>query len=150
MIHPTFQITEELYIHAARAAVWSRFCRVPDWPRWRADVAKATWVRGQSWQEGAQFTVSAVNNSPAQPQTFTIRMAVPDDTTVWENSNPGQGVVYSLHLTDQVGGCKVTLRCTFHGWGSLLKRVTATSEKAHLHTVLAALKEALERPETRR
>ena len=75
MIHPTFQITEELYIHAARAAVWSRFCRVPDWPRWRADVANATWVRGQSWQEGAQFTVSSVSNSPAQPQTFTIRDA---------------------------------------------------------------------------
>ena len=33
MIHPTFQVTAELYIHAARAAVWARFCRVTEWPR---------------------------------------------------------------------------------------------------------------------
>lgn len=147
MIHPNYQIATDLYIHAARAAVWSRFCRVSEWPRWRIDVDKVTWVRGHTWQEGAQFTVF---NPTTGPETYTIRMAVPDDTTVWENNSAGQGLVYSLHLTDQVGGCKVTFRCAFHGWGSLLKRVTAGVEKARLHTVLTALKETVERPETRR
>lgn len=150
MIHPTFQVTAELYIHAARAAVWVRFCRVTEWPRWRADVAKAAWVQGHSWQEGTRFTIVSANHTAEQPQIFTIRMAVPDDTTVWENSNSSQGAVYSLHLADQVGGCKVILRCTFHGWGSFLKRLSAASEKAHLNTLLTALKEAIERPETRR
>lgn len=143
MIHPTFQITAELYIHAARAAVWARFCRVTEWPRWRADVAQVTWIHGHTWQEGAQFTVSATTPN-AVPETFTIRMVVPDDTTVWENSSAGQGLVYSLHLTDQVGGSKVSCRCTFHGWGSLLKRMNAGAEKARLDSFLTALKETIE------
>lgn len=147
MIHPNYQITTDLYIHAARAAVWSRFCRVSEWPRWRVDVVQATWVHGHTWQEGAQFTVSTPTSGP---ESYTIRMVVPDDTTVWENNSTGQGLVYSLHLLDQVGGCKVTFRCTFHGWGSLLKRVAAGAERARLHTVLTALKEVVERPETRR
>lgn len=147
MIHPHYQITTDLYIHAARAAVWSHFCRVSGWSRWRADVTQAAWMRGQSWQEGAQFTVASPH---AGSEIFTIRMAVPDDTTVWENTTASQGSVYSLHLTDQVGGCKVSFRCTFHGWGALLKRVNAGAEKARLHTVLVALKDAVERPETRR
>lgn len=147
MIHPNYQIATDLYIHAARASVWERFCRVSGWPRWRADVTQAAWVRGQAWQEGAQFMVASPH---AGSETFTIRMAVPDDTTVWENNAAGQGSVYSLHLVDQVGGCKVSLRCTFHGWGALLKRVTAGAERDRLQTVLIALKEAVERPETRR
>lgn len=141
MIHPNYQIATDLYIHAARAAVWARFCRISEWPRWRTDVAQAAWIHGHTWQEGAQFTIS----SPTTGQeTYTIRMAVPDDTTVWENNRAGQGLVYSLHLTDQVGGCKVIFRCTFHGWRSLLKRATAGAEKARLHTVLTALKETIE------
>ena len=149
MIHPTLQVNEDNYIHAAREAVWERFCRVRDWPRWRSDVTKTAWVQGQAWQEGAQFAVYTADNV-AQPTAYIIRMVVVANTSVWESSSLGQGVVYSLHLADQVGGCKVTLRCTFHGWGSLLKRLTLESEKAKLHTILAELKEAIERNETRR
>lgn len=147
MIHPNFQVATDLYIHAARAAVWSRFCWISEWPRWRADIAEAAWVYGHTWQEGAQFTVTSPG---ARPEVFTIRMAVPDDTTVWESESTGQSMVYSFHLTDQVGGCKVSLRCTFHGWHSLLKRVNTNAEKARLHAVLTELKEMVERPETRR
>ena len=149
MIHPTFQVREEIYIHAAREAVWAHVTRLRDWPQWRADVAKAVCVQGQGWQEGAQFTLYPVD-SPAQPQQFIIRMVVPADTTVWESGDGGQGVVYSLHLVDQVGGCKVSLRCTFHGWGSLLKRLTSVGEAAKAQAFLTALKTAVERPESRR
>lgn len=149
MIQPTLQVSEDIYVHAAREAVWEYFCRLREWPRWRPDVARATWVQGQLWQEGAQFTIEPTHSLP-QSVTYLIRMVVPDDTTVWENNSPGPGVVYSLHLADQVGGCKVTLRCTFHGWGSLLKRLTSVAEKAKLQTLLVGLKAALERPETRR
>lgn len=150
MIHPTLQVTEDIYIHAAREAVWERFCRVTDWPNWHTDVAKASWVQGQRWQEGAQFVIQPAGQNIVQPITYIIRMVVPADTTVWENNRGGQEVVYSFHVTDQVGGCKVTLRCTFHGWGSLLKRLTIGAEKAKVHMVLVALKEAVERPESRR
>lgn len=147
MIHPTFQVSEELYIHAAREAVWDHVTRLRDWPQWRTDVTKATWVQGQRWQEGAQFALYSADGG--QPQQFIIRMVVPADTTVWESSS-SQGMVYSLHLVDQVGGCKVTLRCTFHGWGSLLKRLNAAGERTGLHAALATLKTAVERPDSRR
>jgi hypothetical protein len=150
MIHPTVQLSADLYIHAAREAIWARFCHVTDWPRWRADITNARWVYGHTWQEGAQFTLQPVGSGAAQPLTFIIRMVVPADTTVWESVNTSQGMVYSLHLADQVGGCKATLRVTFHGWGSLLKRLTSAGEKAKVYTLLAALKAAVERPDARR
>jgi len=149
MIHPTFQVSEEIYIHAAREAVWARWIRIGDWPRWRTDLRQATWGKGEQWQEGATFTLHPVDGSATQ-QRYLIRMVVPADTTVWENSNGGQESVYTLHLVDQVGGCKVVMRCTFHGWGSLLKRLNTAGEKARLQAILAALKVTLERPDSRR
>lgn len=148
MIHPTLQVTAEIYIHAAREAVWARFCRLTDWPHWRADVAQTSWVRGQSWTEDARFRVQPAGGGSASD--YLIRMVVPADTTVWETGDAGQGMVYSLQLTDQVGGCKGTLRCTFHGWGSLLKRLNQASEAARLHAILNDLKEASEQGGPRR
>ena len=149
MIHPTFQVKAELYIHAAREAVWAHVTRLRDWPQWRSDVAKTAWVQGQRWQEGAHFAIDPAD-STAQPQRFIIRMVVPADTTVWESTVGSQTVVYSLQLVDQVGGCKVSLRCTFHGWGSLLKRLNSGGESTKLQAFLTALKTAIERPESRR
>lgn len=149
MIRPTFQVKEELYIHAAREAVWAHVTRLRDWPQWRSDVAQASWTQERGWQEGAQFALYPAD-SPAQPQHFIIRMVVAADTTVWESREGGQAVVYSLQLVDQVGGCKVSLRCTFHGWGSLLKRLTSVGEAAKAQAFLTALKVAVERPESRR
>lgn len=149
MIHPTFQVNEEIYIHAAREAIWERWIRIGDWPRWRMDVRQATWLTGQQWHEGATFALQSTDGSAAE-QRYLIRMVVPADTSVWENGRGGQEMVYSLRLVDQVGGCKVLLRCTFHGWGSLLKRLNPTGEKARLQAILAALKVAVERPDSRR
>ncbi|GEM_PF-1887823 len=147
-MHPTLQVMEEIYIHAACAAIWARFARLPDWPSWRSDISRATWVQGQTWQEGATFTLHAAGGG-SSPITYLIRMVLPADTSVWESITLGnamdQGAVYSLHFAEQVGGCKVSLRCTFHGWGSLLKRVTAAREKAKLHAILADLKAVMER-----
>lgn len=149
MIHPTFQVKEELYIHAAREAVWAHVTRLSHWSQWRSDVAKTAWVQGPRWQEGAQFAIYPTI-STTQPQHFIIRMVVQADTTVWESSGGGQTVVYSLQLVDQVGGCKVSLRATFHGWGSLLKRLTSVGEAAKMQAFLTALKTDIERPESRR
>ncbi len=140
MMHPTLQVTEELYIHAACEAIWQRFIQLPDWPRWRSDLRDAQWVQGQSWQEGNSFSLHESNNA-GQAATYLIRMVVPADTSVWESSVG----VYSLNLAEQVGGCKVTLRCTFHGWGSLLRRLTVAREKANLRAVLTDLKAVMER-----
>ncbi len=149
MIHPTFQVNEEMYIHAAREAVWAHWVRVGDWPRWRTDVSRATWIAGQPWQEGASFVLQP-SGAGAGEERYLIRMVVPADTTVWETGRGGQEMVYSLRLVDQVGGCKVLLRCTFHGWGSLLKRLNTAGETARLQAMLAALKVAVERPDSRR
>jgi len=147
MMHPTLQVREEIYIHAACAAIWSRFTRVSDWPSWRTDSSHATWQQGQTWQEGAQFTLQ--ERGTASPVTYIIRMVVGGDTTVWESSQTGNqsdpGVVYSIHLVEQVGGCKVSLHATFHGWGSLLKRLASSREKAKLHAILVDLKAVMER-----
>ncbi|MCE7981193.1 MAG: hypothetical protein DYG89_08390 [Caldilinea sp. CFX5] len=149
MIHPTFQVSEEIYIHAAREAVWARWIRIGEWPRWRSDVSLAKWLDKEQWREGATFVLQPANGVVTQ-QRYLIRMVVPADTTVWENNSRSQGVVYTLHLADQVGGCKVALRCIFHGWGSLLKRFNAVGEKARLHTLLTALKMVVEQPDSRR
>ncbi|MEZ4868407.1 MAG: SRPBCC family protein [Caldilineaceae bacterium] len=150
MIHPTLQITEELYIHAAREAVWARFCRLGDWPRWMPGVSQATWVTGDHWQEGARFTVQQQHSGIQETVHYVIRMAVPADTGVWERLEGGAPIVYSIHVADQVGGCKVRLRCTWHGWGTLLRRLNRAYEAERLRAILAGLKEAIERDGPRR
>ncbi|MBX3015309.1 MAG: SRPBCC family protein [Caldilineaceae bacterium] len=143
MIQPTLQVTATQYIHAARAAIWERFCRLADWPRWRTDVAQATWVQGTTWAEEAQFRLTPTPQG-STPSQYMIRMVVVDDTTVWERVGAGPTVVYSLHLDDQVGGTKVTLRSNFYGWHSLLQRVRYQSEAASLRAILDDLKREVE------
>jgi hypothetical protein len=62
MINPSFQVQDELYIHAASEAVWQKFSRSMDWPRWNSEVLSAAWVQGEAWQEGSIF-----KHTPQEP-----------------------------------------------------------------------------------
>lgn len=137
MIRPSRQIKLERYIHAAPAAVWQKFTRLPSWPTWYPGVAAVAWLEGDRWQENHCFVVTT---SQGERHRFIIRMVAPDAVTVWESMSASLNVVYSLHCTDQVGGCKVTIRCTYFGMSALRAWVQFGQQEAYLAAILDALK----------
>ena len=141
MINPRSQISTELYIHAARAAVWQKFTQLHGWPTWQPTVSAVQWDEGDGWQEGAHFQV----RTGSQQLRCVIRMVSPETATVWEVLNAAHNAVYSLHCTDQLGGCKVTIRATYHGVAVLLLWLQRGRRQNELQTLLAALKAYFER-----
>lgn len=136
MINPNSQISAELYIHAARAAVWRKFIELDDWPHWQPAVRAVQWDENDGWREGARFQVE----KDSQRLRCVIRMVSPESVTVWEVLNPALNAVYTLHCTDQLGGCKVTIRCTYHGVAALLLWIQRGKRLRELQALLAALK----------
>ncbi len=137
MIRPQTKIQADLYIHAAKEAVWQKYTQVHDWPTWQPNVSAVAWRQGDRWQEGAQF---AVHDGQGGTATYIIRMVVPNSVTVWEAMNPAVSTVYSFHVADQVGGCKVTFSATYHGLGALTLWLQRGHRRRQLQATLEALK----------
>ena len=136
MIRPQMQIQAELYIHTARESIWRKFTRLADWPAWQPDVIAIQWRLGNNWQEEAQFEVHYARQKKSR---YIIRMVSPGMVTVWEDMGPAQTAVYMLHCTDQVGGCKVTLSCTYHGVAVALQWLQRSRRQRQLRSILEAL-----------
>jgi len=143
MIRPQKRIQADLYIHAAKEAVWQKFTDVRDWPTWQPAVSAVRWQQGDRWQEEAQF---AVRDGQGRVTTYIIRMAVPGSVTVWEAMNIATSTVYTLQTADQVGGCKVTLSATYHGLGALTSFLQYGHRRQQLQATLQALKAYFGRP----
>ena len=142
MIHPKRRFSSELYIHEATAAIWQKFIQLDGWPTWQPDVNGVQWLAGMAWQEDAQF---AVATSSGQTTRFVIRMVAPGSVTVWESTSPALNAVYAFHCTDQVGGCKVTMSCTYHGFSALGSWFQTGRYRAQLNQTLVALKAHFDR-----
>jgi len=142
MIHPNKTIRTELYIHAASVAVWQKFIQLHDWPQWYPAVRTVQWLNGERWQEGSRF---AITTPHGQTNRFVIRMVSPESVTVWESLSPTLKAVYSFHCTDQVGGCKVTMSCTFHGFAALTSFLQSGRRRAELRQPLVSLKDYFDR-----
>ena len=141
MIWPSTTLNAEIHIHAARLAVWEKFIRLREWPQWRNDVQATQWQSGERWQEGACFVIQQA----LQHRGYLIRMVSVGNVTVWETTDGATAAVYSLHLSDQLGGCKATLRCTYHGFGAVGALLGRRGQNQQLRDQLAALKQAIER-----
>ena len=137
-------VTAEVYIHAARAAVWDKFTQLTDWPRWDSSILAARWVSGGAWQENARFELRQQGGFGATTTIAVIRMVVPGDTTVWEAETNAQ-IVHSAHFRDDLGGCKVQLRDTYHGLAVLTHWPWRGSQQSRLEARLHALKAYIER-----
>ncbi|MEZ4682018.1 MAG: SRPBCC family protein [Caldilineaceae bacterium] len=137
MINPRLQLQADLYIHAAREAVFHKFTRLHEWPAWQPGVTAVQWQQGNSWQEDAQFMV---DNSDGPGVCYVIRMVSPGIATVWESTGPALNLVYTLHCTDQVGGCKVTLSCTYYGMAVVTRWLRRGQYQRQLQATLNALK----------
>ncbi len=145
MIWPSTTLNAEIHIHAARLAVWDKFTRLREWPQWRSDVQVITWQNGDRWQEGAHFSMQQGD----QRRAYLIRMVSHGNVTVWEEEGGALSPVYSLQLSDQLGGCKVSLRCTYHGFGVLGALLQRARQQQQLRELLEALKRLIERKESR-
>ena len=131
MIKPQSQISAELYIHVARAAVWHKFTQLHGWPTWQPMVDAVQWDEGDGWQEGSRFQV----RSGSRHLQCIIRMVSPETVTVWEVVNPAHSAVYTVHCTDQMGGCKVTMRATYHGVSAVLLWVQRRRAQSRIRSV---------------
>jgi len=139
MIGPRTTLSAEIHIHAARLTVWEKFTRLREWPQWQPDVTSATWQAAEKWQEGAHFAL----HQGMQQRHYLIRMVALGNVTVWEATDGA--AVYSLQLSDQLGGCKVVLRCTHHGFGMVGALLQRGRQTAALRQLLAGLKHTIER-----
>ena len=145
MINPTLTVESDIYIHAARGAVWEKFADLDTWPRWNPSVLTAQWRSGNRWQEGATFSIQQQSRWGERTRLAVIRMVVPDDTTVWESGGGGQQTVHSAHLTDDLGGCKIRLRETYHGPWVFALYLGRGQQRARLETALREFKAYIER-----
>jgi len=136
MFNPRAQISANTYIQAARPAVWEKFTRLHEWPRWQPAVEATQWETGHGWQEGNRFRLTGSGHV----DHCVVRMVSPGSVTVWEVDVPARSAVYTLHCTDQLGGCKVTLRCTYHGVAALWLWLQRGSRQRALQATLTALK----------
>ncbi len=85
MADPIFQVESELYIHAARGAVWQAFTRLDEWPRWNSEIVATRWVEGEPWQEGSIFELRhrSLFNRVTSTEAI-LRMVSPTRTATWE------------------------------------------------------------------
>ncbi len=145
MINPSFQVQDELYIHAASDTVWQKFSRLDDWPRWNSEVISADWVQGAHWQEGSIFHIRHKSLMGMKTTTPAIvRMCVPATTVVWESNASGITVVNSASFSDEVGGCKLSARHTYHGMPTLALRLLGGRQQKNLENAMRELKEFVE------
>lgn len=148
MISPSFTLGAEIYIHAARGAVWQKFSHLDEWPHWQPTIRAAHWSalppQGH-WQENARFRLEEQGRIGTTVRTAIVRMVVPDATLVWESSAPNLTIVHSAHFTDELGGCKLQLRNTYHGLAALPLFFWRSGQQGQLEQSLRNLKEWVER-----
>jgi len=148
MISPRFSIAAEVYMRVARGTVWQKFCQRQGWPRWDTQVVVVRGLDNQTptaWQEGDRFQMQLQNPLGLRLETAIVRMVVPDDTLVWESAAPGVNVVYSAHFTDELGGCKLRVRHTYHGPAVFLLWLTRGRQQTQLNETLHTFREYVER-----
>lgn len=142
---PVFQVQSELYIHAARGAVWQAFTRLADWPRWNSEILAAGWLEGKPWQEGSIFELRhrSLFNAVTTTQAV-LRMVAPESTAVWESNAGGMQVVHTVNLRDDLGGCRLSARHAYHGAPAYGLRLLAGRQQAKLDHAMRELKEYVE------
>ena len=144
MINPTLQVSADLYIHAAAAAVWQKLSRLEEWPRWNSQILEARWLQGDAWQEGSVFQLRHKSLFGTTTTTATVRMCVPGDTVVWESTGAGMTIVSGAQFRDEVGGCKLTARHTYHGVVVYALHLIRHRQQKILEAAMRELKESVE------
>ncbi len=139
------QIESDIYIHAAAAAVWAVVSRVERWPDWHPQVISAKWTGGTPWADGAKLTLR-LRSPLGLPVTNTalVRMAVPGSTVVWEGALFGVVAVHTFRFADEVGGCRVIERESYHGVASPVMALIRGRQQRAFDTALANLKTQIE------
>ena len=129
----------------SRGTAWRKFNDIRQWSTWNHSIESATWLQGDPWTEGAILLIrhgtllgSTVNDKA------TIRMVVPESAAVWEVSRPGLQVVYSTNFRDDLGGCRLEARHTYHGLGALALLMIRSRQARNLTSAMAALKRYIE------
>ena len=145
MINPSFHVQDEIYIHAASQSVWQIFSKLHHWPRWNSEVLAAQWLSDDSWHEGSTFELRHKSLFGSETTTKAIlRMCVPGDTVVWESQGAGMTVVNSASFADDIGGCKLTARHTYHGLATFGLRIIKGRQQANLRQAMLELKQYVE------
>ncbi len=135
----------DVYIHAASPAVFRAFSDITRWRDWYPGVLGARWVDGEPWDENARFAIETRNVLGATTAGEAIvRMSVLDDLLVWENNVPGLSVVATARFEDEVGGCKLTLRKTYHGPLAVGMTLLGARQRRMLTEGLGRLKQRVE------
>ena len=73
-----------------------------------------------------------------------IRMSVPSSAAVWEVSGLGMQTVYSARFYDDLGGCTLRAKHTYHGAGAVFARMLSARQSRNLAKAMEALKHHIE------
>lgn len=146
MIHPAFQIVDEIHIQAARGGVWRVFTRLEEWPLWNSEIIEANWVEGEPWTENAVFELRHKSLFGAVTATRAVlRMVVPETSAVWESRGAGMHIVNSAHFQDDLGGCKLTAKHAYSGIGAAGLMLIKGRQQAKLAAAMEELRRYVER-----
>ncbi len=149
MTAPRFSVEATIQIHAATGAVWEKFCPVGEWPRWNPEIVSARWLQGPAWEEGSVLELRHCSLLGRVVTTrAVVRMAASRDvsgrTVVWESQGAGMVAVHTAQFSDNLGGCRLYARHTYHGWLALLLALLRGRQEAKLRQAMAALKAYVE------
>lgn len=139
-----FQVQDEVYIQAAREAVWRKFANLQDWPRWNSEVLETEWISGEPWVEGARFALRHRSLLGVTTTEALLRMVSPARAVVWESSVMGMTVINSANFADDLGGCKLTAKHAYHGAGALVLRLFKARQQRILAQAMRELKSYVE------
>ena len=138
-------ITADIYIHAAPAAVYRRFADISGWSTWYPGVVSARWRSGSNWSDGAEMALRVRNALGMTVEgTATVRMSVPNRALVWETQMMGSSIVATANFEEEVGGCKLVIQKTYHGALAAMLPLLRGRQAGQLERGLAVLKREIE------
>ena len=143
-------IQGEIYIHSAAGAAWEKFSRLEEWPQWNREIIDAGWLGESRWQEGSTFQLRHKSLFGLTATTNAVlRMVVQGNIAVWETTGSLLQVVHSANFQDQVGGCLLSARHTYHGPLSLPLQLFRSRQQRLLEQGMSELKVFIEGPAPR-
>ncbi|NJN82484.1 MAG: hypothetical protein HC802_09560 [Caldilineaceae bacterium] len=138
-------IQADIYVHASRGAVWRHFGAISLWPEWYPRVLSVRWIEGEPWSEDAVMQVFVKNSLGMTASGLgVVRLCLPEERAVWENAMSGLTTVCIARFEENVGGCKLTLKKSYHGVGAVAIPLLKNGQRRALTQALQNLKKIVE------
>ena len=104
------QVKVDTFIQSSRARVWSVFVQTESWGIWQQEMHRAIWIQGEPWQDGSVIEIGHRLGT----KLARVRLVAENEMAVLEIRTWYASVVNVFEIADSVGGCRVSIKETWH------------------------------------